>query len=208
MWTLENSRQSYFFHQHRLINVSDDVISLCVRGSELYRADILSVHMDEIVGAPLFMKGKWLCWTAVKKQCLIFFFFKYIVSFARFKLFQWPLWGFLSWTEGYQQFCSRVRVLGSIFPLLGLKWQISSGWFKNTWGSGSSSYLMLTFVPVLFCSWPPDGWISAGLWLATVMEDCAGMAAWNQRRKKKEGKKKRKVQITITYVPPQVLTAQ
>lgn len=144
----------------------------------------------------------------LKSNVWFSFFFKYIVSFARFKLFQWPLWGFLSWTEGYQQFCSRVRVLGSIFPLLGLKWQISSGWFKNTWSSGSSSCLMLTFVPVLFCSWPPDGWISAGLWLATVMEDCAGMAAWNQRRKKKEGKKKRKVQITITYVPPQVLTAQ
>lgn len=33
MWTLE-IQGSYFSHQHEFVNVSDDVISLCARGSE------------------------------------------------------------------------------------------------------------------------------------------------------------------------------
>lgn len=58
MWTLE-IQGSYFFHQHGLVNVSDDVISLCVRGSEPYSGRYsVRCTVDKIVGAPLFMKGK------------------------------------------------------------------------------------------------------------------------------------------------------
>lgn len=54
MWTLEI--QSYFSHQHRLVNVSDDVSSFCVRGALNLTRKISSV--DGSVGSPLFMTGK------------------------------------------------------------------------------------------------------------------------------------------------------
>lgn len=115
MLDTRNSRKSYFSHQHGLVNVSDDVISFCVRGDLNLTHKISSV--DGSAGSPLFMTGKGFCWTTVKKQCLTFnfFFFKYIVAFVLFKLFsgyssyfQWPWWGFLPWTEGHQQFRPRV----------------------------------------------------------------------------------------------------